>query len=281
MDACIEEIKKITSNEWIKQNPKAKNKLKFLIKKYATAYYEGNALITDLEFDILVDTLKLINPKDKYLTTPGWGYKIKKGKKHIYGKIGTLSYYYEYTDLNNIFSKNEEVIITPKYDGINFVTYYKNGHFKNCLTRGNGNIGKNISWAYKQTNHLTKELSASSFAINGEVIYLDDPNTTECFRNKVACYLSRKSKQINEKIIFMPFALLNTEFSNNYLEQLEQINKISTHKIIYKQFKELPSKEILSELFKEFKQQYQIDGLVITNTNKSKQVAYKFKEELR
>ena len=45
--------------------------------------------------------------------------------------------------------------------------------------------------------------------------------------------------------------------------------------------KELPSKEILSELFKEFKQQYQIDGLVITNTNKSKQVAYKFKEELR
>ena len=201
--------------------------------------------------------------------------------KHIYGKIGTLSYYYEYTDLNNIFSKNEEVIITPKYDGINFVTYYKNGHFKNCLTRGNGNIGKNISWAYKQMNHLTKELSESSFAINGEVIYLDDPNTTECFRNKVACYLSRKSKQINEKIIFMPFALLNTEFSNNYLEQLEQINKISTYKIIYRQFKELPSKEILSELFKEFKQQYQIDGLVITNTNKSKQVAYKFKEELR
>ena len=127
MDTLIEKIKKISPSEWAKQNPKAKKEIKKLMKKYATAYYEGNALITDLDFDVLVDSLKLLSPKDKYLTTPGWGYKIKNGSKHLYGKIGTLSYYYDYLELTNIFDKNEEVIITPKFDGINFAAYSKTG----------------------------------------------------------------------------------------------------------------------------------------------------------
>lgn len=281
MDTLIEKIKKISPSEWAKQNPKAKKEIKKLMKKYATAYYEGNALITDLDFDVLVDSLKLLCPKDKYLTTPGWGYKIKNGSKHLYGKIGTLSYYYDYLELTNIFDKNEEVIITPKFDGINFAAYFKNGKLKKCLTRGNGTIGKNITWAFKQKITLSEELSKTSFAINGEVIYLDNPNTEECFRNKVACYLNKKTKSLNKKIVFMPFGLINTSFSNNYHLQIEQINKIVDHQITYKNFKELPSSEDLNKLFNEFKKLYQIDGLVITNKNKTKQIAYKFKEELR
>ena len=78
----------------------------------------------------------------------------------------------------------------------------------------------------------------------------------------------------------MPFALINTEI-DNYLSQIELINSISPNKIINKKFKQLPDKKTLSNLFKEFKNIYQIDGLVITNKDKSKQIAYKFKEELR
>lgn len=278
MDTYIEKIKLVTPKKWVKENPRCKRKIKTLMKKYSTAYYEGNALISDLDFEVLVDTLKLINPKDKYLTTPGWGYKIRKGVKHIYGKVGTLPYYYDYDNLTNLFEENEELIITPKLDGINFVTYFKKGKFHKCATRGNGQVGKNISWAYNDQLILPKELSQSTFAINGEVIYLGNTQTETHFRDKVASYLQSKDL-INEKIKFIPFGLINTNYSQDYLMQILEINKISQVNLPFKIYNGLPKKETLTKLFKEYKKEFEVDGLVITNRNKSKQVAYKFKEE--
>ena len=278
MDTYIEKIKLVTPKKWVKENPRCKRKIKTLMKKYSTAYYEGNALISDLDFEVLVDTLKLINPKDKYLTTPGWGYKIRKGVKHIYGKVGTLPYYYDYDNLTNLFEENEELIITPKLDGINFVTYFKKGKFHKCATRGNGQVGKNISWAYNDQLILPKELSQSTFAINGEVIYLGNTQTETHFRDKVASYLQSKDL-INEKIKFIPFGLINTNYSQDYLMQILEINKISQVNLPFKIYNGLPKKETLKKLFKEYKKEFEVDGLVITNRNKSKQVAYKFKEE--
>lgn len=277
MDAYIEKIKQATPKNWVKENPKCKKRVKTLMKKYSTAYYEGNALISDLDFEVLVDTLKLINPKDKYLTTPGWGYKIKKGVKHIYGKVGTLPYHYDYNDLITLFEENEELIITPKLDGINFVTYFKKGKFHKCATRGNGQIGKNISWAYNDQLTLPKELSRSTFAINGEVIYLGNTKKETHFRDKVASYLKSK-RDLNEKMKFIPFGLINTSYSQDYLIQLLEINKISPVNLPFKIYNGLPSKETLEKLFKEYKKDFEVDGLVITNRNKSKQIAYKFKE---
>ena len=274
----INKIKQIGPSNWIKQHPKCKKEIKSLMKKYATAYYEGNALISDLDFEVLVDTLKLLNPNDKYLTTPGWGYKIKKGVKHIYGKVGTLPYYYDYTELSSIFTENEELIITPKLDGINFVVYFKKGKYYKCATRGNGQIGKNISWAYNNQLSLPKELNQLTFAINGEVIYLGNTTKESHFRDKVATYLQNKT-EINEKIKFMPFGLLNTNYSQDYLMQILEINKMSQIHLPFKIFNELPTKETLEKLFKEYKKEFEVDGLVITNRNKSKQIAYKFKEE--
>jgi len=278
MDEYIEEIKKVGAKKWYEEHPRCKKEVKYLMKKYSTAYYEGKALIPDEDFDVLADVIRLINPNDKYLTTPGWGYKIKRGIKHIYGKIGTLPYYYDYNEVKNIFSKQEELIIIPKFDGINFVTYFKNGRFYKCATRGNGSVGKNISWAFNSQIDLPVELKDKSFAINGEVIYYDTPKENTNFRDIVACYLSKK-KKIDENIKFMPFGLLNTQYSGNYFLQIEEINKLTYPNITYKKYKELPTKQILEQLFYEYKQLYQIDGLVITNKDKSKQIAYKFKGE--
>lgn len=40
---------------------------------YAKAYYEGNALINDMEFDKLVDRLRELKPNSKILNTPRMG----------------------------------------------------------------------------------------------------------------------------------------------------------------------------------------------------------------
>ena len=278
MDEYIEKIKKVGPKNWLKENPHCKKTVKYLMRKYSTAYYEGKSLITDADFEVLADVLHLINPNDKYLTTPGWGYKIKRGVKHIYGKIGTLPYYYNYHEITPIFQEKEELIIIPKFDGINFVTYFKKGKFYKCATRGNGTTGKNISWAFNAQLDLPDELKDTSFAINGEVIYYDTPESKINFRDKVACYLSKKNK-INPKIKFMPFGLLNTKYTNDYFSQIEEINKFASPNIIHKKYDTLPSEKELENLFNEYKKVYQIDGLVLTNKDKSKQIAYKFKEE--
>ena len=121
------------------------------MKKYATAYYEGEAIISDNDFEVLVDTLKSIDSKDEYLTTPGWGYKIKNGIEHRYGKIGTLKYYFDYSLLAKECNNIGKIIITPKFDGINYAAYYMNGKLDICLTRGDGYFGKDITQIYEKS----------------------------------------------------------------------------------------------------------------------------------
>lgn len=43
------------------------------IPMYAKAYYEGKAIISDMEFDQLVDRLKELKPDSKILHTPRMG----------------------------------------------------------------------------------------------------------------------------------------------------------------------------------------------------------------
>lgn len=43
------------------------------IPMYAKAYYEGKAIISDMEFDQLVDRLKELKPYSKILHTPRMG----------------------------------------------------------------------------------------------------------------------------------------------------------------------------------------------------------------
>lgn len=274
-DKIIEEIELIGANKWVCINPNSKDKIKSLMKMYATAYYEGNALITDLEFEYLVDVLKIYDANDSYLTTPGWGYTIENGIEHIYGKVGSLPYYFTYQEIEERLKDFSDLIITPKFDGINFVAYYKDGKFDKCATRGNGLVGKNITWAYDNNLTLSDNLKNKTFAINGEVIYFDKINKNISFRDKVATYLNKQNK-IDEKIKFMPFGLINSGI--NYYEQILEINKIITPKINYKLFKKLPTSKELRTLFEEYGKIYQIDGLVITDTEKQIQLAYKFKE---
>lgn len=43
------------------------------IPKFAKAYYEGSALISDMEFDQLVDRLRQLKPNSKILFIPRLG----------------------------------------------------------------------------------------------------------------------------------------------------------------------------------------------------------------
>lgn len=278
-DKIIEEIKVIGKENWAKKNKNSKE-IEKLIKKYAKHYYEGKALITDDDFEILIDTLRIYDKDHFLLTTPGWGYSVKNGKEHKYGIVDTLKYFFDYTIIKQLFENENEIFILPKFDGINFVAYFQQGKLDYCCTRGNGKVGKDITKKFDKKEYvLSKELKSKDFAINGEIIY-DKAETKDksSFRDIVAKSINCSffGKRQLKNIKFIPFGLLNVE--NDYNAQLEIIKKIYYEKLPILKFKKLPSKEELKEIFKKFSERYAIDGLVITNRTKTKQYAYKFKE---
>ena len=73
----------------------------------------------------------------------------------------------------------------------------------------------------------------------------------------------------------MPFGLFNTNY--DYFTQLKVISGMYYEKITTYSCKELPLEEELKKIFKKYSKDFAIDGLVITNKDKTKQIAYKFK----
>ena len=279
MDQTIEYIKKYGTSVWLAENSNAKDILKQLMKKYSFAYYEGVALISDSDFEVLADTLKIIAPDDEYLTNAGWGYSIENGKPHIYEKIGSLAYYYDYSLLSKVLENQTDLIITPKYDGINYVAYYKSGQLDYCITRGNGYVGKDITKHYIKKLFVVPDcLKDKDFAINGEVIVEKEFNGEVSHRDGVALYVNDgKNGEKYEKFVkFMPFSLINQQFL--YKKQLNILSDFCGEKLTEYDFEKLPDEKTLKNLFDNLSKKFPIDGLVIANKDKSLQVAFKFKQ---
>ena len=142
------------------------------IQDAAQRYYsDGSSPLTDEEFDALVDKLKLKQP-DSSLFVTGWGYvpNSSGGKhKHRYGKAGSLTKCRTYSELNTQL-KGQHVDLSLKLDGISCVLYYKDGVLIQALTRGDGEIGIDI------TQKIRKIISFSTLhipftgAIRGEIL---------------------------------------------------------------------------------------------------------------
>lgn len=149
--------------------------LEIKIKEAAQKYYtDGSSDLTDEEFDALVDQLRVENP-DSELFRVGWGYDVYADQtpgdkvKHKYGTAGSLSKAYSYNELQaNI--RNGKVLASLKLDGISVVCYYNKGHLYQALTRGDGDIGIDITDKVKcLTGH---KLPSNTFtgAVRGEIV---------------------------------------------------------------------------------------------------------------
>lgn len=146
-----------------------KEELEAQILYYSTKYYEGNPEISDEQFDMLVDKLRLLDPKSKVLQT-GWGFEVNGDKvKHKYSHIGSLDKTKSYEDIPERFI-NRTIYVSPKLDGLSAVAYYENGILVRGITRGNGEYGKDIT--DKLLNILDNQIFDKTFtgAVRGELI---------------------------------------------------------------------------------------------------------------
>jgi DNA ligase (NAD+) len=118
------------------------------IAYYAQKYYEGNPEISDAEFDKLVSRLVELNPTSEVLFKTGWGYNphfspLQK-VEHKYGKMTGIAIKYDVQSfIKN--TKHQFYTVTTKLDGASVGLYYENGKLVRALTRGDGEIGLDIT----------------------------------------------------------------------------------------------------------------------------------------
>ena len=156
-----------------------KEEMRALVDKlndYTKAYDEGHPLISDKEWDALYFTLK--DEEDKHgfafedSPTKNISYKVVnelKKVKHSHLML-SLAKTKSIDDLDKMFG-NEPVIAMEKLDGLTCSLTYKNGLLIRAETRGNGEIGEDITHNALVIKSIPKKLPIqANLVIDGEVI---------------------------------------------------------------------------------------------------------------
>lgn len=150
------------------------------------AYYNGQPIMTDLEFDELERSLGLEN-KSEIGTRHNPSYTVKhpfimgslskvQVKENEDGTVNWEDYYNDICSYTNRNHKEPYLIMSPKYDGCSFeVVVDETGKIESISSRGDGEYGKNLY------DHLLRHVKTSvdqlfdndfgcSFTCRGEVL---------------------------------------------------------------------------------------------------------------
>ena len=170
----------------------AKEKISELTKKinyHNKRYYlHDKPEISDGEFDLLLKELIKLEedfPKLKKSTSPSQkvgGFVSKSFKKHTHGnKMYSLDNINNFDELNEFIKRvnktitDPEFIIEPKFDGASISITYKNGEIYSAATRGDGEIGEEITENVKTIKSVPLKLIGKNIPdlieIRGEVIF--------------------------------------------------------------------------------------------------------------
>lgn len=253
------------------------------IKQANEAYRIGKPIVSDSQYDILVDELKQLDPHNEILTKVGHIIVDETRKRKLpiemasMNKVKTMDEIKDWCRLKNI-NTNQTVVITPKYDGLSLCVNELTGE---AWTRGDGEFGQKSDEHYKVIgNHLDNLPepwpAAGGFKFTyGEVmmpkkVFVDKYSMDYANpRNLVAGLLN--SKEVTESLkdtVYIKYgALIDTEFEGTYTTKSELLTALNQGQEIQVPFKVISIKdlthEILFELFKNWSQDFEIDGLII------------------
>ena len=293
----IEELEK--TNNRIKE-------LEVLIQKHQKAYYNGEAEISDFEFDKLWDELKEIDPQNKILQKVGADSVTFSKIKHVM-PMGSQEKAANPEQFLSWAQKHvyDEYFVEYKLDGASLELQYNHGILVNAVTRGDGEIGDDITANAKKMQgvisslYLGGKLIDFTGGIRGEVIMTHQvhkekfPDKANC-RNAANGLMKRKDGQGSEFLNLIVYDALETN-GNVFFEDEEQkinwLNKCGFNVVPLKICKN-PQEVILyrASVMENRKQlDYDIDGLVVKErfinlddafrARPDRQIAFKFSLE--
>lgn len=257
---------------------------------YTSDIYHGSGkpVISDGLYDILIDFLKLRDPKSKVLKKIGTQTKSKNKVKLDYW-LGSMDKIKPPSNQLSIWSKNYKppYNLSDKLDGVSSLVIYRQDGTINMFTRGTATEGMDIS-------HLIKYLNLPSFetvssyckkhkiegdrkknliAFRGELIINQKTfeknwsSTLKNGRNSVAGLVN--SKTINPELASDTDLLLYEVVDPFYQieKQLKIIKEIGFKTVTNKTIDIELTYEFLSKYLKErrSKADYEIDGIIVTS----------------
>ena len=260
------------------------DKIKFCAQKYYSKY----PIVSDTVFDLLVDELRNLDPDNELLTMTGWGYdptKVEFGIKvnHKYGKVIGITNKPRTIDAIplNLRASNTRVRISAKLDGLSCILYYNNGEFVQAVTRGNGEIGIDIT---SKINYICRNdvryrnIPGFSGSIRGELVIPCDKwmksemskDSTKNPRNYASGIINRHDISDELDLIDLcVYKITAWENCEEYLTSQSMSEKLACYfehtvdNLITSASNVTEDK--LKELFDIFNKHYPCDGCVITN----------------
>lgn len=151
------------------------------LNKYRDAYYNQNkSLISDREYDSLFD--QLCDMEKKYgivlsnSPTQNVGYTVVSGLKKVKHNHQLLSLD-KTTEIDEFvkFFDGKECLLMAKLDGLTCSLYYNNGQLIRAETRGDGEIGEDITHNAKMFSNIPLTIDYSGeLIVDGECIITTD-----------------------------------------------------------------------------------------------------------
>ena len=140
-------------------------KVKELVEKLIEAkrqYYTGHSSMSDFEFDMLEDELRKIDPNNKYFSIVGVNIKGSNNIKHSHPLLSCAKGKQPDDAIKwlNRISTFSPLVGMAKIDGLTGCATYVNGKFSHLATRGDGEVGQDISHLASYLN-LPKEIPYS------------------------------------------------------------------------------------------------------------------------
>lgn len=146
-----------------------------LLKIASDAYYNSTPIMTDEEFDGMVEQLRVISPEHPFLKAVGapvigaW-----PKKKHQY-MMGSQEKVKTEEDFMKWAEGKGDLVITDKMDGSTIAITYEDGKLVSGVTRGDGTEGEDITPNVLKMQNVAKTIHGFTGVLRGEmVVYLDD-----------------------------------------------------------------------------------------------------------
>jgi len=188
------------------------------IKKAAKAYYEGQPIISDEEYDALVEGNEPL------------GYSDEFKQDHMF-PLFSLQKVYEGDPL-----PFEGGVITPKLDGAAVSLWYENSKFKVGLTRGDGRRGMIVT---EKLRCIVPNLAVfGSAQVNGEVVC---PKTVPNARNVAAGALNLKDIEEfkSRNLTFIAYDIYPKSF-DKWSDEMVSLGKWGFNTVIDSNWDEFP-----------------------------------------
>ncbi len=200
-----------------------------LIEAKRQYYIEGTSFLTDSQFDLMEEELRKIDPNNKYFSIVGVNIKGSNNIKHNHPLLSCAKGKKPEEAIKwlNKIKYNGLLIAMPKVDGLTGCVTYVDGKFSHMSTRGDGQIGQDISHLVSYLN-LPLEIPYSGIIdVVGE-IHLPKDTKLETngkpLRNIAAGLVNRK--ELSDDLKHLRFVAYNMYGQNNLYYFEERLDRL-------------------------------------------------------